>query len=416
MLPEFTRKNRIVSGRGFGHTQSMQTAEMLWAPAARLNPMQTEMISNVMPNTAKLDEGACWDAVQRRDPAQDGKFFMGVVTTGVYCRPSCTARHALRQNVRFYQTPSEAERDGLRPCLRCRPLAAVNRDPYADRIRKICRYIEAHASDLQAGALSLDQLAARADLSRFHFQRSFQAIVGVTPKQYVEACRIKQLKANLRQGANVTGAIYDSGFGSSSRVYERTGTHLGMTPKQYRDGGPNLIITYTAVETPAGKIMIGATDRGVCFVQFGNSDQELLRALETEYPAALLEAMRKPAPPVFRQWIAALSAHVAGRQPHLDLPLDIRATAFQMRVWSYLQSIPYGETRSYGEVAAAIGQPAATRAVANACAKNTVAILIPCHRVIRGTGEPGGYRWGLSRKEQLIASEQRVKNRTTAHG
>lgn len=388
----------------------MITTDILWTPTIFLNPMHTRR-STTMPNAPALDEAACWDAVTRRDPTHDGQFFIGVLTTGVYCRPSCPARHPLRQNVRFYKDATDAENDGLRPCLRCRPLAAVNRDPNAERIGKICRYIEAHAADLDAHELSLDQLASRAGLSRFHFQRSFQAIVGVTPKQYLEACRIRQLKTNLRQprdtkGGAVTAAIYDAGYGSSSRVYERADAHLGMTPKQYRDGGSNLIITYTTVDSPAGKIMIGATDRGICFVQFGHSQDELLRALEAEYPAALLEAMRNPAPPVFRQWIAALSAHVAGRQPHLDLPLDIRATAFQMRVWNYLQSIPYGQTRSYAEVAKAIGQPTATRAVANACAKNTVAILIPCHRVIRGTGDLGGYRWGVERKRSILEAER----------
>jgi AraC family transcriptional regulator of adaptative response/methylated-DNA-[protein]-cysteine methyltransferase len=372
---------------------------------AMLNSMHTE-ISTCMPDLNKLDDAACWDAVTRRDSSLDGKFFFGVLTTGVYCRPSCPARKPLRQNVRFYTDAADAERDGLRPCQRCRPLATINRDPNAERIRKICRYIETHATEVETPALSLDQLAARAGLSRFHFQRSFQAIVGVSPKQYVEACRIKQLKSNLRQAQDVTAAIYDTGYGSSSRVYERAGTHLGMTPKQYRDGGSNLIITYTMIDSPAGKVMIGATDRGICFVQFGNSQEELLQNLETEYPAALLEGMRNPAPPVFRQWIAALSAHLAGRQPHLDLPLDIRATAFQLRVWNYLQSIPYGQTRSYSEVAEAIGKPAATRAVANACARNRVAILIPCHRVIRGTGEMGGYRWGVERKRRILERER----------
>ena len=335
---------------------------------------------------------------------------MGVVTTGVYCRPSCPSRHPLRRNVRFYRDAQEAERAGLRPCLRCRPLATVNRDPNAERIREICRYIEGHASEATAEGLSLDQLASRAGLSRFHFQRSFQAIVGVTPKQYVQACRVKMLKSNLRRAGDVTAAIYDAGYGSASRVYESAGAHLGMTPRQYRDGGSNLIITYTMVDSPAGKVMIGATDRGICFVQFGSGKADLLRALEAEYPAALLEAMRDPALPVYRQWIAALSAHLAGRQPHLDLPLDIRATAFQMRVWNYLQSIPYGQTRSYKEVAEGIGQSSsATRAVAGACARNTVAILIPCHRVIRGTGDFGGYRWGLDRKRKILESEQVVR-------
>jgi AraC family transcriptional regulator of adaptative response/methylated-DNA-[protein]-cysteine methyltransferase len=352
------------------------------------------------------DEAVCWDAVTRRDSERDGEFFFGVLTTGVFCRPSCPARRPLRQNVRFYQDASEAEHDGLRPCLRCRPLASVNRDPNADRIARICRYIEAHVSDVDSAELSLEQLASRAGLSRFHFQRSFQAVVGVSPKQYAEACRINQLKTSLRRSPDVTAAIYDAGYGSSSRVYERADAHLGMTPKQYRNGGSNLIITYTTVDSPAGQIMIAATDRGICFVQFGQSQDELLKALEAEYPAALLEAMRDPAPPVFRQWIAALSAHLAGKQPHLDLPLDIRATAFQMRVWNYLQSIPYGQTRSYGEVAEAIGQPSAVRAVASACAKNKVAILIPCHRVIRGTGELGGYKWGIPRKQAILEAER----------
>jgi AraC family transcriptional regulator of adaptative response/methylated-DNA-[protein]-cysteine methyltransferase len=360
-----------------------------------------------MPDTVLLDEAACWDAVTRRDPASDGQFFLGVLTTGVYCRPSCPARHPLRKNVRFYQDPAQAERDGLRPCLRCRPLAAAGRDPNAERIRKICRYIESHVAQPDTSTLSLEHLAERAGLSRFHFQRSFQAIVGVTPKQYVEACRLNQLKTSLREAPDVTAAIYDAGYGSSSRVYERSDAHLGMTPKQYRNGGSDLIITYTTVDSPAGKIMLGATDRGICFVQFGRNCEELLRALEAEYPAALLEAMRDPAPPVFRQWIAALSAHLAGKQqPHKELPLDIRATAFQMRVWNYLQTIPYGQTRSYSEVAVAIGQPTAARAVAGACARNTVAVLIPCHRVIRGTGDPGGYRWGLARKQKLLQVEQ----------
>jgi AraC family transcriptional regulator of adaptative response/methylated-DNA-[protein]-cysteine methyltransferase len=282
-----------------------------------------------------------------------------------------------------------------------------SRHPHTERVNEICRYIEAHAADADAAALSLPALAARAGLSRFHFQRSFQSIVGVTPKQYWKACRLKQLKTTLRQSPDVTAAIYDAGYGSSSRVYEASDAHLGMTPKQYRDGGSNLIITYTTVDSPAGKLMLGATDRGICFVQFGSNEQELLRALEAEYPAALLEAMRDPAPPVYRQWITALSAHLAGHQPHLDLPLDIRATAFQMRVWNYLQSIPYGETRSYSEVAKAIGKPAAARAVASACAKNTVAILIPCHRVIRGTGETGGYRWGDQTKRRILDTERK---------
>ncbi|HUK91189.1 MAG TPA: bifunctional DNA-binding transcriptional regulator/O6-methylguanine-DNA methyltransferase Ada [Blastocatellia bacterium] len=349
-----------------------------------------------------LNQESCWQSVRNRDAAQDGKFFVGVMTTGVYCRPSCPSRPALRKNVRFYETPAEAERDGLRPCLRCHPLATVGADPNTERVRHICRFIEEHSDD----TLKLSDLAARAGLSPFHFQRSFKAIVGLTPKQYLEAERVKKLKGSLRSSKDVAEAVYDAGYGSSSRVYERADTRLGMTPNQYRKGGHGVTITYVAVESPVGLMMVGATDRGLCFVQFGETEADLFAALEREYPSAKLEPMKKPCHPDFQKWIDALTAHLAGAQPRVSLPLDIRATAFQMRVWNYLQSIPYGHVQSYGEVAAGIGQPAAVRAVARACATNPVAVVIPCHRVIRGTGELGGYRWGLSRKRTLIDQER----------
>jgi AraC family transcriptional regulator, regulatory protein of adaptative response / methylated-DNA-[protein]-cysteine methyltransferase len=352
-----------------------------------------------------LDPETCWQAVQQRDARQDGTFYFGVLTTGVYCRPSCAARRPLRRNVRFYASPDEAERDGLRACRRCHPrdLAAAGRIKI--RIQALCRHIEEHADE----PLPLNELAAAAGLSLFQLQKQFKAIVGVTPKQFVEAARLKKLKHGLRQAKDVTVAIYDAGYGSSSRVYERADTRLGMTPKQYRLGGAGVVITYAGVDSPIGRMMIGATDRGLCFVQFADTDEALLSELRREYPAARLEAMREPHHPDFRRWLDALTRHLAGRQPHLELPLDLRATAFQMRVWNYLQSIPYGEVRSYGEVAAAIGQPTSTRAVASACAKNRVAVLIPCHRVIRGTGELGGYRWGLARKRALIDRERAVR-------
>jgi AraC family transcriptional regulator of adaptative response/methylated-DNA-[protein]-cysteine methyltransferase len=343
-----------------------------------------------------------WEAVQTRDRGYDGKFYYGVITTGVFCRPSCPARLPLRKNVRFYETPAEAAHDGLRPCLRCRPLSAVGADPDAARMSDICRYIEAHATE----TLTLAGLAARAGLSPFHFQRSFKAAVGATPKQYQEIFRVERLKDELRGGGDVTEAVYEAGFGSSSRVYERADTRLGMTPNQYRRQGDGATITYASAESPAGPMMIGATDRGVCFVQFGGSTAELLSMLQKEYPKARLEPMREPGDPEFQRWIRALADHLKGEQPRLDLPLDIRATAFQMRVWNYLQSIPYGETQSYAEVAAGIGQPKAVRAVASACAKNRVALMIPCHRVIRGTGDLGGYRWGLARKQAFLERER----------
>jgi AraC family transcriptional regulator of adaptative response/methylated-DNA-[protein]-cysteine methyltransferase len=228
----------------------------------------------------------------------------------------------------------------------------------------------------------------------------------VTPKQYVEAHRVAKLKTELRQAKDVTAAVYEAGFGSSSRVYERADTHLGMTPRQYRQGGHGVAITYTAVPSPVGLAMMGATARGICFVQFGESGEQLLDALRREYPAATLEPAAHPAPAAFRQWMDALSAHLAGAGGAPDLPLDIQATAFQTRVWEYLRTIPSGQVRSYGEVAAGIGQPSAVRAVARACATNRVAVLIPCHRVIRGTGALGGYRWGVERKQALLDRER----------
>ena len=350
-----------------------------------------------------LNVNLCWQAVVARDSEQDGEFIFGVLTTGVFCRPSCAARRPLRENVRFYETPSEAEKDGLRACLRCRPLAAIGRDPNADRIREVCRYIESNSADAH---LKLTDLAARAGLSPFHFQRSFKALTGVSPKHYVEAVRLKTLKSSLKNSKDVTEAVYDAGYGSSSRVYERADTRLGMTPRQYREGGRDVVITHVTVTTPVGKMMIGATDRGLCFVQFGDTGTTLLKELKKEYPAAKLQEMTKPYPNEFNRWVSSLTEYIAGGQPHLDLPLDIRATAFQMRVWNYLQSIPYGTVQSYGEVAAAIGEPKAARAVARACASNTIAIAIPCHRVVRGSGELGGYRWGLARKRTFIDQER----------
>src|ERR1019366_1099455 len=270
-----------------------------------------------------LSETQCWKAVMARDRSFDGRFFFGVVSTGVYCRPSCPSRHPLRTNVRFFQAPAEAEQAGLRPCKRCRPLS----DPAA-AIADLCRYIERHCEE----RLDLANLAARAGLSRFHLQRTFKAAVGVTPKQYLEAHRVGKLKRELRRAKDITSAVYEAGFGSSSRVYERADSRLGMTPKQYRQGGGGVTITHALLESP-GLAMMGATDRGICFVQFGDTKEQLLEALRREYPAASLEAAADSGAPEFRRRMDALSAHLAGGRPGMDLPLDIQATAFQMRVW-----------------------------------------------------------------------------------
>jgi len=361
---------------------------------------------------ARIDEqifwnAAYWQAVRSKDRAFDGKFFVGVITTGVYCRPSCPSRTPLRRNVRFFLTCDDAERAGLRACLRCHPRTAAGGDPQSARIREVCDYIRNNAAE----PLSLSQLAGRIGLSPFHFQRSFKAIVGVTPKQFQEACRMDALKSNLRAQPSVTHAIYEAGYGSSSRVYERADTRLGMTPAEYRKGGEGLAISYVAAGSPLGRMMLAATDRGLCFLQFADSDKKLLNMLQTEYPNATLAPMPQPFSEQFQAWMEALDRHLRGAQPRLDLPLDLRATAFQLKVWDYLQSIPYGSVQSYAEVAAAIGRPAAARAVARACATNQVALVIPCHRVIRGTGALGGYRWGLARKRTLLDKERSAATR-----
>ncbi|MET0232498.1 MAG: bifunctional DNA-binding transcriptional regulator/O6-methylguanine-DNA methyltransferase Ada [Rhodanobacteraceae bacterium] len=350
----------------------------------------------------KLDTETCWNAVVERDASKDGAFVYGVMTTGVYCRPSCASRRALRKNVRFYATTADAERDGLRACLRCTP----NRDRSADardpRIAKACALIAAHVDE----PLVLKDLAAAVGMSAFHFQRTFKAIVGLTPKEFHEAERVRTLKAGLKSGRSVTDAIYDAGFGSSSRVYERADTRLGMTPLQYREGGRGLVISHASATTPLGLVMIAATDRGICFIQFGESETSLEKALTAEYPNAKHAPMPEAQKPAFDAWMHALAAYLEGSSASLDLPLDVRGTAFRMRVWRYLQTIPYGEVQSYSEVARGIGQPSAVRAVAQACASNTIALAIPCHRVIRGNGELGGYRWGLARKRTLIDRER----------
>ncbi len=351
-----------------------------------------------------LDQNECWKAVLAKDKTQDGRFYFGVVTTGVYCRPSCPARTPLRKNVRFYESRGEAEHDGLRPCLRCRPASIVAEDANRVRIRRLCEYIRANC---QSGeSLGLEELSRETGLSPFYLQRTFKTVVGMSPKEYVEACRMDALKESLRGEDSVTGAIYAAGFASSSRVYERVDTRLGMTPGEYREGGKDISISYVSVASPLGVMMIGATDRGLCFVQFGESTEELLQSLRSEYPRAELEPMKTPYPEQFDFWIKSLLRYLRREAIRLDVPVDVHATGFQWKVWRYLQSIPPGEVQSYTEVAAALGNPKASRAVARACSANPVAIVIPCHRVIRGNGELGGYRWGLDRKRVLIDMER----------
>ncbi len=350
-----------------------------------------------------LDEEKCWQAVLGRQSEHDGRFFFGVLTTGIFCRPSCAARRPNRENVRFYRTASEAQKQGLRPCRRCHPLA-VGADPRVVRVRELCDYIRTHSDS--GDPLTLDVLSREAEMSPSRLRHTFREIAGVTPRQYVEACRFETLKQRLRTGESVTAAIYDAGFATASRVYEQVNSRLGMTPSEYRAGGPGVAISYALTKTSVGRLLVAATDRGLCFVQFGDSESDLLERLRREYPRATIEKTDAGESEQLRLWLAALRRHLSGSQPHLDLPVDVRATAFRQRVWRYLRTIPYGETRSYAQVARAIGQPRAARAVAGACAGNRVAIVIPCHRVIRADGDAGGYRWGEERKRKLLEMEQ----------
>ncbi|HEV8631050.1 MAG TPA: bifunctional DNA-binding transcriptional regulator/O6-methylguanine-DNA methyltransferase Ada [Thermoanaerobaculia bacterium] len=349
-----------------------------------------------------LEEQQCWEAVCRRDASWDGRFLFGVVTTGVYCRPSCPARRPRRENARFFPTAAAAQAAGLRACKRCRPDETRGAAPAW--VRQLCEHIQERSDSGEP--LTLQELSRRVGLSPAHLQRRFRAAVGVTPRQYAELCRLESFRRELRAGDSVTGAIYAAGFGSSSRVYERVDSRLGMTPGEYRSGGRGVAITYATVDTAMGPLLLAATDRGLCFVQLGGTTVELVRRLRREYPAAELQPMASPPPPQFEAWMEALRRHLRGEQPHLDLPLDVRASAFQQRVWSFLQSIPWGETRSYTEVATGVGAPGAARAVARACASNPVAVVVPCHRVIRADGGLAGYRWGTARKKRLLAAER----------
>jgi AraC family transcriptional regulator of adaptative response/methylated-DNA-[protein]-cysteine methyltransferase len=338
-----------------------------------------------------------WQAILERDSSLDGTFVFGVSSTGVFCRPSCPARRPRRENVRFFSHAMAAEQAGYRACLRCRPKAADG-NPQSALVRSACRYIEQHIED----RLTLDRLAKEFRRSPFHLQRMFKAALGVSPKAYIDACRLRQVKQNLQAGHDVTTSLYAAGYGSSSRLYERTATQLGMTPEKYRRGAVAAVVRYTTAPSALGRMLIAATDKGICAIQFAGSDHELQQGLMREFPFAV----RKRDDATLAEWTVNLSRLMQGQDAHPSLPLDIRATAFQRRVWEYLQKIPRGETRSYSSVAKKIGMPKATRAVARACATNPVAVAIPCHRVVREDGELGGYRWGIERKERLLAMEQ----------
>ncbi len=336
-----------------------------------------------------------WQAVIARDASRDGVFVFAVTSTGVYCRPSCPSRRPRRERVRFFSRPDEAERAGFRACLRCRPRDADSR---IKTVESICQFLREHTDE----PVTLAALGERFGMNPFHLQRVFKSVLGVSPREFVDALRMKSFKSQLRSGRSVTDAIYEAGFGSSSRLYERSGPQLGMTPATYQRGGKGMFIRYTTLDSPVGRMLLAATDHGVCAISIGESDGGLLEGLRREFPDATL----RRGDVVLRRWVRALLEQLHGERPLPQLPLDVQATAFQRRVWEHLQSIPYGTTKSYGEVARAIGQASSARAVASACASNPVAVAIPCHRVVRGTGDLGGYRWGAERKKALLQMEQ----------
>ncbi len=352
--------------------------------------------TDVKPETLPLlTEDARWQAVVERDRRQDGRFVTGVRTTGIYCRPSCAARRPRRENVTFFDGPQSARTAGFRACRRCHPDDAA--DPRPAWVGRVCRKIEEDVAD--GVRPTLERLSAIAGVGPYHLQRTFKAFLGLSPRQYAEAVRRDRFRRELKDGRPVSDAAYEAGFGSSARAY--AGASLGMTPGAYRRGGKGLYLGYSVVDTSLGRLLVAATDQGVSMVALGDDDERLEAALHDEFPAARVERDDDR----FRPWVTQVLARIEDPAARIDLPLDLKATAFQLRVWEELRAIPSGETRSYSDVARALGRPRAARAVARACATNPAAIVIPCHRVVGSDGRTGGYRWGAQRKRALLLRE-----------
>lgn len=348
-------------------------------------------------------EDRLWEAVVARDARYDGSFVYAVRSTGIYCRPSCPSRRPRRERVIFFAAPDAAERQGFRPCRRCHPRGEP-RLAESDLVRQACAMMEQSSDD----PIRIETFARQVGVSPFRLQRMFRRFLGISPGSYARSIRLRRFKNNLREGKDVTSALYEAGYGSSSRLYESSNGHLGMTPATYGRGGRGMEIGYTTAATPLGRLLVAGTVKGISAIYLGDSDERLEATLRREYPAATIS--KNPAH--ISQWVRQLIRHISGEQPDLDLPLDVKATAFQRRVWEALQQIPRGRTRSYSQLARAVGLPKGQRAVARACATNPAAILIPCHRVVREDGGPGGYRWGLKRKQALLDAEAKTRAAT----
>jgi AraC family transcriptional regulator of adaptative response/methylated-DNA-[protein]-cysteine methyltransferase len=340
-----------------------------------------------------------WDAVLRRDRAADGRFVYGVRSTRIFCRPSCPSRRPRRDGVQFFDSAGDAQTAGFRPCKRCRPESEAAPTRSDEAIQRAVRFLREHADE----PVSLADLARSAGLSAFHLQRRFKQAVGLSPREYQAACRADTFRRELRAGRDVAAAIYEAGYGSPSRVYESSPTGRGMSPAAYRRGGAGIDVGFVTVRCPLGWLLVAATGKGICAVKLGSGAASLEEDLQREFPHAQIvrDALVRP------EWVRAVVAQIEGGAGDAALPLDVRGTAFQWRVWRALQRIQPGETRTYSDLARVIGQPTAVRAVARACATNPACLVIPCHRVVAKGGGPGGYRWGVQRKVRLLNGERK---------
>jgi AraC family transcriptional regulator of adaptative response/methylated-DNA-[protein]-cysteine methyltransferase len=357
-------------------------------------------LKTVVAKQIQIDE-RFWQAVVAKDARMDGQFVFAVSSTKIYCRPSCPSRRPHREHVAFFALPEAAEQAGYRACKRCEPQRARVFDPQIEMVQRVCRYIRAN----QTSSLQLAELASHVGVSAFHLQRTFKTIMGVSPRQYAAAEQFGNFKAKVREGESVTNALYDAGLNSSRRLYEQAADELGMTPATYGRHGRGAKIVFTTAQCSLGQLLVAMTDRGLCSVTIGENDEELEQQLRNEFFAAQIDR----ADSSLDQVVSDVLGLMENKMPHPHLPLDIRATAFQRQVWEKLRSIPYGETLSYGDVAKALGNPGAMRAVGSACGKNPVALVIPCHRVVREDRSLGGYRWGLDRKKKILEQERATR-------
>ena len=344
-----------------------------------------------------MENDVFWNAIQAKDARFNGAFVFGVKTTGIYCKPSCAARPPKRQNVTFFDRKELAESEGFRACLRCRPAESNSADPMTEAVLRAARSIEENY------LTTLEDLSRQAGVNTFQLQRKFKELIGVSPKKYAEAKRMEKFRSGLREGSDVTEAMYDAGFGSSSRLYENVSKKLGMTPAVYKKGGKGMRISYVISECELGRLLVARTPRGICSVTFGDDDERLTAELRKEFPNADISYDDSE----LKNSVELILQYLAGKTKRLLLPLDLQATAFQLQVWEFLRKIPYGQTVSYSEVAEKLGDKKKLRAVAQACAKNRVALLIPCHRVVASSGKLSGYRWGIDRKKALLEKESK---------